>query len=89
MIVFFWAFGNGMNRISLKEEIQNKLSKDYSKFLLTLMETDRPEEQAISKEDAYNFAKDLIDNEIKQFATMSISLKRTKPPVWRLPSSYS
>ena len=34
--------------ISLKEDIQNKLSKDYSKFLLTLMETDRPEEQAIS-----------------------------------------
>jgi len=44
MIVFFWAFGNGMNRISLKEEIQNKLSKDYSKFLLTLMKIDRPEE---------------------------------------------
>ena len=35
-------------KISLKEDIKNKLSKDYSKFLLTLMETDRPEEQAIS-----------------------------------------
>ena len=34
-------------KISLKEDIQNKLSKDYSKFLLILMETDRPEEQAI------------------------------------------
>ena len=56
-------------KISLKEDIQNKLSKDYSKFLLTLMETDRPEKQAISKEDAYNFAKDLFDNEIKQCAT--------------------
>ena len=56
-------------KISLKEDIQNKLSKDYSKFLLTLMEIDRPEEQAISKEDAYNFAKDLIDNGIKQCAT--------------------
>jgi len=33
------------------------------------METDRPEEQAISKEDAYNFAKYLIDNGIKQCAT--------------------
>jgi len=53
-------------KISLKEDIQNKLSKDYSKFLLTLMETDHPEEKAISKKDAYNFAKDLIDNGIKQ-----------------------
>jgi len=32
------------------------------------MVTDSPEEQAISKEDAYNFAKDLIDNVIKQYA---------------------
>ena len=61
-------------KISL-EDIQNKLSKDYSKFLLTLMETDRPEEQAISKEDAYNFAKDLIDNGIKQYVTDVFFLK--------------
>jgi len=33
------------------------------------MEIDHPEEKAISKEDAYNFAKDLIDNGIKQCAT--------------------
>jgi len=39
------------------------------------METDRPEEQAISKEDAYNFAKDLIDNGIKQCATDVFFLK--------------
>ena len=62
-------------KISLKEDIQNKLSKDYSKFLLTLMETDGPEEQAISKEDAYNFAKDLIDNGIKQCVTDVFFLK--------------
>ena len=55
--------------ISLKEDIQNKLSKDYSKFLLTLMESDRPEDQTISKEDAYNIARNLIDQGIKQCAT--------------------
>ena len=33
--------------IFLKEDIQNILSKDYFKFLLTLMEIDRPEEQTI------------------------------------------
>lgn len=56
-------------KISLKEDIKNKLSKDYSKFLLTLMETDRPEEQTITKEEAYNYARDLIDQGIKQCAT--------------------
>ena len=35
-------------KISLKEDIKNKLSKEYSHFLLTLMETDRPEEQTIT-----------------------------------------
>ena len=59
--------------ISLKEDIKNKLSQDYSKFLLTLMESDRPEEQTISKEDAYNFAKDLINNGIKQY-TIDVNL---------------
>ena len=67
-------------KISLKEDIQNKLSKDYSKFLLTLMETDRPEEQAISKEDAYNFAKDLIDNGIKQCGIDVNLFKTSKIP---------
>ena len=60
-------------KISLKEDIKNKLSQDYSKFLLTLMESDRPEEQTISKEDAYNFAKDLINNGIKQY-TIDVNL---------------
>ena len=40
------------------------------------METYRPEEQAISKEDAYNFAKDLIDNGIKQCA-IDVNLFKT------------
>ena len=80
-------------KISLKEVIQNKLSKDYSEFLLTLMETDRPEEQAISKEDAYNFAKDLIDNGIKQCATdinlfKTIFVKKTRKDLILIARAY-
>lgn len=55
--------------ISLKEEIQNKLSKEYSEYLLALMDVERPIEQTISKEQAFEISKDIIKNGIKLYAT--------------------
>ena len=44
-------------KISLKESMKNKLSPTFSKFLLTIMETDRTENKNITNEDAYENAK--------------------------------
>ena len=55
--------------ISLKEEIQNKLPGEYSKFLLSLMDTERPLEQTISKDEEFEIAKEIIKNGINSYAT--------------------
>ena len=46
--------------ISLKEEIQNQLPKQFAEFLLLLMDSDRPDEQTISGDDAYEMAQAMV-----------------------------
>ena len=48
--------------ISLKEEIQNQFQKEFAGFLLAIMDTERPLEQTISGDDAYEIAKDIGTN---------------------------
>ena len=43
-------------KISLKEEISSKLSKDFSKFIFLTMSIHRKEEKSITNEDAYKLA---------------------------------
>ena len=54
--------------ISLKEEIQNTLTKEYSKFLLTLMDTERPLEETISKNQAFEIVEQIIKNGFKLYS---------------------
>ena len=61
--------------ISLREELQNNLSKEYSEFLLCLMDSERASEQTISKKEAYEIVKDLIKNGIKAYASDLNSFK--------------
>ena len=48
--------------ISLKEEIQNQFQKEFAEFLLAIMDTERPLDQTISGNDAYEIAKDIGTN---------------------------
>ena len=56
-------------KISLREDIQKQGSKEFSQFLLTLMDIERPLDQTISGKDAYNAAKELINNGLKVYGT--------------------
>ena len=55
--------------ISLKEDIKNETSKEYTSFLLAIMETDRSLEQTISPNDAYIIAKSIVKNGLKIYGT--------------------
>ena len=55
-------------QISLREDIQNTLSKAYSQLLLAIMDIERPMEQTVSKEDIYNIADDILKKWIKEYA---------------------
>ena len=54
--------------ISLKEEIQNTLSKEYANFLFTLMDNERPLEQTISKNQAYEIVEEISKNGIQLYS---------------------
>ena len=54
---------------SLKEELKNQLPKQFADFLLLLMDSDRPEEQTLSGDEAYEIAQEIIKNGIKVYAT--------------------
>ena len=54
--------------ISLKEEIQNTLSKEYANFLFTLMDNERPLEQTISKNQAYEIVEEINKNGIHLYS---------------------
>ena len=54
--------------ISLKEEIQNTLSKEYVNFLFTLMNNERPLEQTISKNQAYEIVEEISKNGIQLYS---------------------
>ena len=52
---------------SLKEDILQLKSKEFSQFLLTMMHSQRPTKQTITVEDSYNIAKDIVKNGIKSY----------------------
>ena len=56
-------------KISLREDVQKQGSKEYSQFLLALMDIERPLDQTISGKDAYTVAKELIKNGLKVYGT--------------------
>ena len=56
-------------KISLREDVQKQGAKEYSQFLLALMDIERPLDQTISGKDAYNTAKELINNGLKVYGT--------------------
>ena len=56
-------------KISLREDVQKQGAKEYSQFLLALMDIERPLDQTISGKDAYNVAKELIKNGLKAYGT--------------------
>jgi hypothetical protein len=56
-------------KISLREDVQKQGSKEYSQFLLAIMDFERPIDQTISGNDAYETARDLIKNGLKVYGT--------------------
>lgn len=55
-------------QISMKNEIRKKTSKEYTDFLLELLDTVRPTQQTISGDEAYNIAKNINENGIKKYS---------------------
>jgi len=53
----------------IEQDINNLKSKDFSKFLLLLLDNERPKERTISTNDAYNISKEIIKNGIKSYST--------------------
>ena len=56
-------------KISLREDVQKQGSKEYSQFLLAIMDFERPIDQTISGNDAYETAKDLIKTGLKAYGS--------------------
>ena len=56
-------------KISLREDVQKQGSKEYVQFLLAIMDIERPMEQTISGDEAYDTAKELIKNGLKLYGT--------------------
>ena len=52
---------------SLKNDILNLNNKEFSEFLIALLSSRRPSTQTIEINEAYNIAKDIIKNGIKQY----------------------
>ena len=53
--------------ISLKEEIQKKLPKKFSEYILVIMDTERPLEQTLVKNEPFKIAEEIIKNGIKSY----------------------
>ena len=53
--------------VSLKNDILNLSDKTFSEFLITILASNRPSGLTIKPNDAYNIAKDIIKNGIKQY----------------------
>jgi len=52
---------------SLKDDILNLDDKNFAQFLLTILSSKRPKEKTLEINDAYNIAKDLDKNGIKEY----------------------
>ena len=53
--------------VSLKNDILNLSDKNFSEFLITILSSNRPSGVTIKPNDAYNIAKDIIKNGVKQY----------------------
>ena len=53
--------------VSLKNDILNLSDKTFSEFLITILASNRPSGLTLKPNDAYNIAKDIIKNGIKQY----------------------
>ena len=53
--------------VSLKNDILNLSDKTFSEFLITILASNRPSGLTLKQNDAYNIAKDIIKNGIKQY----------------------
>ena len=60
---------NNFFKISLKDEIRQHCSEEFSEFLIALMEVERPNEQTISGSDAYEYAEELKNGELANIGT--------------------
>lgn len=69
------AYKNFFN-ISLKEEIKKKFSKEYSDYLLIIMDAKRPFGQTISKNEAYEIAKEIVKIGIKEYSNNADLFKK-------------
>jgi hypothetical protein len=54
---------------SIRDDIRKLKSKEFSEFLLTMLTIQRPTEQTISNNDAYNISKDIIKHGLKSYGT--------------------
>ena len=53
--------------VSLKNDILNLSDKNFSEFLIAILSSNRPSGVTIKPNDAYNIAKDIIKNGVKQY----------------------
>ena len=56
-------------QISLRDDVKKQGSKEYAQFLLALMDIERPLDQTISGNEAYETAKELIKNGLKIYGS--------------------
>ena len=60
---------NNFFKISLKDEIKKHTSEEFAEYLIALMEVERPLEQTISGNDAYEYAEELKNGELANIGT--------------------
>ena len=60
---------NNFFKISLKDEIKKHASEEFAEFLIALMEVERPTEQSISGNEAYEYAEELKNGELENIGT--------------------
>ena len=56
-------------KISLRDDVKKQGSKEYAQFLLAVMDIERPLDQTISGNEAYDTAKELIKNGLKIYGS--------------------
>ena len=74
---------NNFYKISLKEEVKKQCGGEFAEYLIALMEVERPTEQTISGNDAYEYAEDLKNGglttagtDVEKFKTVFIDKSR-------------
>ena len=63
-----WLIKNFL-KYSLRDEVKKQVSKEQAQFLVALMDIQRPLEQTISGNEAYNTRKEMIKNGLKIYGS--------------------